>query len=153
HTGGAAAYVGMTRGRQANTAHLVAAEVGDAREQWLAVFARDRADLGPAHAARRAAADAARYAPGRPLEPVLADLHQAWTVEQRCRDEVAIAQLKCNLERAFADERPPEKQQPAALQEVERALAAARQPLTEARASLARLGGEPALAALSADRL
>jgi hypothetical protein len=71
----------MTRGRQAHTAHLVAADAEEAREQWLAVFARDRADLGPAHAARRAAADLARYAAGRPLEPVLADLHQAWTAE------------------------------------------------------------------------
>ena len=40
----------MTRGRTANTAHLIAADLGQAREQWIAVFARDRADLGPAHA-------------------------------------------------------------------------------------------------------
>jgi hypothetical protein len=153
HTGAASAYVGMTRGRQANTAHLVGADVPEAREQWIAVFARDRADLGPAHAARRAAADLARYAPGRPLEPVLAELHRAWSAEQHCRDDVAIAQLKCNLERAFADPRPPEKEQPAALQEAERALAAERQHLTDARARLARLAHEPALAALSADRL
>ena len=51
-TGAAAAYVGMTRGRDSNTAHLVADSVEDARRQWIEVFARDRADLGPAHAAR-----------------------------------------------------------------------------------------------------
>ena len=33
HTGAAAAYVGMTRGRAANTAHLVAANPVEAREQ------------------------------------------------------------------------------------------------------------------------
>ncbi|WP_092194901.1 MobF family relaxase [Blastococcus tunisiensis] len=88
-TGAAAAYVGMTRGREANVAHLVAADPGDAREQWLAVFARDRADLGPAHAARLAAAEAARYATPRPLELALADLHSAWTVEQRCLERLA----------------------------------------------------------------
>ncbi|WP_347059650.1 MobF family relaxase [Blastococcus sp. HT6-30] len=88
-TGAAAAYVGMTRGREANTAHLVAADPAAAREQWLAVFARDRADLGPAHAARLAAAEAARYAPQRPLEQALADLHSAWTAEQRCLDRLA----------------------------------------------------------------
>src|SRR5215211_5135577 len=82
-TGAAAAYVGMTRGRTANTAHLVATDPAEAREQWLAVFARDRADLGPAHAARLAAAEAARYARQRPLEQALADLHEAWTAEQR----------------------------------------------------------------------
>ncbi len=63
HTGAASAYVGMTRGRAANTAHLVAADLDEAREQWIAVFARDRADLGPAHAAR------ARRRRGRPLRP------------------------------------------------------------------------------------
>jgi exodeoxyribonuclease V alpha subunit len=68
HTGAAAAYVGMTRGRSANTAHLVAADVDDAREQWIAAFSRDRADLGPAHAAGLAAREADRYAPRRRLD-------------------------------------------------------------------------------------
>ncbi len=53
-TGAAAAYVSMTRGREHNTAHLVAESVEDARKQWIAVFGRDRADLGPAHARRQA---------------------------------------------------------------------------------------------------
>ncbi|TFV45755.1 MobF family relaxase [Blastococcus sp. TF02A-35] len=88
-TGAAAAYVGMTRGRPANTAHLVATDPAEAREQWLAVFARDRADLGPAHAAGLAATEAARYAPSRPLEQALGDLHSAWTAEQRCLDRLA----------------------------------------------------------------
>ena len=47
-TGAAAAYVGMTRGRNRNTAHLVADTLEDARAQWIEVFSRDRADLGPA---------------------------------------------------------------------------------------------------------
>jgi exodeoxyribonuclease V alpha subunit len=94
HTGAASAYVGMTRGRQANTAHLVAAGVVEARERWLAVFARDRADLGPAHAAQQAAAEAARYAPVRPLDDVLAELRAAWTEQQRCRDLFARQQLQ-----------------------------------------------------------
>ena len=58
----------MTRGRAANTTHLVAADTAEAREQWIAVFGRDRADLGPGHAAELAAREAARYAPLRPLD-------------------------------------------------------------------------------------
>jgi len=54
HTGAAAAYVAMTRGRASNTAHVVAESVDDARQQWIDVFGRDRADLGPAHARRQA---------------------------------------------------------------------------------------------------
>ena len=47
HTGAASAYVAMTRGRHTNTAHLVATTTTDARAQWITVFSRNRADLGP----------------------------------------------------------------------------------------------------------
>ena len=60
-TGAAAAYVGMTRGRDKNVAHLVADNLEDARTQWIETFSRDRADLGPAHAAQVAAQDIDRY--------------------------------------------------------------------------------------------
>ena len=63
HTGAASAYVAMTRGRETNTVHLVAERLDDARQQWAIVFTRDRADLGPAHAAGRAAEEAAKYEP------------------------------------------------------------------------------------------
>ncbi|MQW77078.1 relaxase domain-containing protein [Nocardioides sp. dk4132] len=62
-TGAASAYVGMTRGRHRNVAHLVAETVDDARSQWVDIFNRDRADLGPTHAAERAADDIDRYGP------------------------------------------------------------------------------------------
>ena len=86
HTGAAAAYVAMTRGREANVAHLVAEDHDDARQAWIETFGRDRADLGPAHAVQRAAEDLERYAQHRPLEPALADLRAAWTDEQDLRD-------------------------------------------------------------------
>ena len=63
YTGAAAAYVAMTRGRQHNTAHLVADDIDDARRQWVEIFSRDRADLGPTHAAACAAEDIDRYGP------------------------------------------------------------------------------------------
>jgi len=66
HTGAASAYVGMTRGRRQNTAHLVADDLDQARRLWVEVFSRDRADLGPAHAARLAAQEAGKYATPRP---------------------------------------------------------------------------------------
>ena len=82
HTHAAAAYVAMTRGRENNVAHLVAEDLDDARQSWVETFSRDRADLGPGHAARRAAEDLERYAPHRPLEAALADLRAAWADEQ-----------------------------------------------------------------------
>jgi len=94
HTGAASAYVGMTRGREANLAHLVAENVEGAREQWVAVFARDRADLGPAHAAELAAQEAARYAELRPPDEVFAELHRAWTVEEDCLEQLTRAERR-----------------------------------------------------------
>jgi len=91
HSGAAAAYVGMTRGRESNIAHLVAASVQDARAQWISTFSRDRADLGPAHAARLATAEAATYATGRPLEAVLIDLRAAWTLRADLAGHIAEA--------------------------------------------------------------
>jgi hypothetical protein len=113
HTGAASAYVGMTRGRTANTAHLVAADLAGARQQWTAVFGRDRADLGPGHAAQLAAAEAARYAQPRPLAEVLADLSEAWTVEQRCLDRLAVLQSQNDTLRAVAALQAAHAAQPA----------------------------------------
>ena len=91
HTGAAGAYVGMTRGRESNIAHLVAGNVTDARAQWVATFSRDRADLGPAHAARLVASEAATYATGRPAEAVLDDLRAAWTLQADLTGHIAQA--------------------------------------------------------------
>ena len=72
HTGAASAYVAMTRGRQTNVAHLVAENVDDARSQWIEIFSRDRADLGPAQARRQARDAIDRYGPQRRHRPVAA---------------------------------------------------------------------------------
>lgn len=50
-------YVGMTRGREANRLHIIAADLDDAREQFTAALERDRADRGLV-AATQAARDA-----------------------------------------------------------------------------------------------
>jgi thymidine kinase len=94
HTTAAAAYVGMTRGREANVAHLVADDIEAARDQWIAVFGRDRADLGPAHAAEAAAREADRYAQPRPLDVVLDELRRAWTVEANAQMRLADARQR-----------------------------------------------------------
>ncbi|WP_340539958.1 MobF family relaxase [Nocardioides sp. GXZ039] len=71
-SGAASAYVAMTRGHQTNVAHLVAETVGGARKQWIDTFARDRADLGPAHARSQAIDAIERYGAQprrRPAQP------------------------------------------------------------------------------------
>ena len=91
HTGAAGAYVAMTRGRDSNTAHLVADTPRAARDQWIEVFNRDRADLGPAHAARLAAQEAAQYATHRRLGAALSDLRDAWTQERALAQDLTAA--------------------------------------------------------------
>jgi hypothetical protein len=81
----------MTRGRDHNTAHLVADTPQAARNQWIEVFSRDRADLGPAHAARLAAQEAAQYATHRPLGAALSDLRDAWTQEHTLVEHLTAA--------------------------------------------------------------
>ncbi|MEO8518347.1 MAG: MobF family relaxase [Dermatophilaceae bacterium] len=91
HTGAAAAYVAMSRGRDHNTAHLVADTPQEARNQWIEVFTRDRADLGPAHAARLADQEAAQYATQRPQAEALSDLRDAWTHEHDLAQDLTAA--------------------------------------------------------------
>ena len=52
--GGAAVYVGMTRGRNTNTLHVVAEGIADARAQFIEAMERDRADRGLSDATERA---------------------------------------------------------------------------------------------------
>ena len=77
-TNHAAAYVGMTRGKETNTVHIVATNLDDAREQWVEAADRNRSDLGLDNAAREARRDIDLYADepvGRP--------HRDLTAEER----------------------------------------------------------------------
>jgi hypothetical protein len=49
-TSAASVYVGMTRGRTVNLLHVVAEDLADARQQFVAATGRDRADRGLDHA-------------------------------------------------------------------------------------------------------
>jgi exodeoxyribonuclease V alpha subunit len=110
-TTAAATYVAMTRGHEANTAHLVADDVDDAREQWVTAFSRDRADLGPAAAGRAAERAAGGYTPaGQPPDPdtladVLHELRDAWSARltahwqlQRLQERLARVQAQAAWE-------------------------------------------------------
>jgi hypothetical protein len=100
HTSASSAYVGMTRGRERNIAHLVAESHDHARRQWVGVFGRDRADLGPAHAALRAADDIDRYGPNAPrrrsrrLSPAALERREQ---ERRRRQSLEVAQPSRSL--------------------------------------------------------
>lgn len=79
-TDAAGAYVGMTRGREANTLHLVASDLDEAREQFKEAFARDNADRGLEAARAELGEQLAPYrpvlvaAPAKAAEPAVKPL-------------------------------------------------------------------------------
>ena len=86
----------MTRGRHANTVHIVADTLDDAKDQWIAAFGRDRADLGVGSARADAERAVRDYAHPRPLDTVLGELHEAWTAVADARDLLDRAQAHLN---------------------------------------------------------
>lgn len=87
HTTGSSAYVGMTRGRDDNVAHIVAETSRTAGRSGMPRLP----EVGPTHAARRAAEEVEWYAPHRPLATALAELRAAWTQEENTRGAIRRA--------------------------------------------------------------
>lgn len=84
-------YVGLTRGREANLLHVVAADVEEAREQFAAAMERDRADRGLEHAARTA-----REAVAGLVAPSTIDADVEYVASERAR-------LRADIDRANAE--------------------------------------------------
>jgi hypothetical protein len=83
-------YVGMTRGRAQNLLHVVAENMDDARQQFIAAMGRDRADLGLEAATRQAAQD---------VTGLVADGPAAIVEAEKARLAGLIAQAEANAER------------------------------------------------------
>lgn len=66
-------YVGMTRGRETNTLHVVATDLGDAKQQFVDALARDRADRGLEDATERACEAVADLVADGPMSIVNAE--------------------------------------------------------------------------------
>lgn len=84
-------YVGLTRGREANLLHVVAADVDEAREQFASAMERDRADRGLEHATRTA-----REAVAGLVAPSTAEAYVEYVASERAR-------LAAHIDRANAE--------------------------------------------------
>ncbi|WP_454158196.1 MobF family relaxase [Microbacterium lacticum] len=84
---GAAVYVGMTRGKNKNSLHIIAENTADAREQFVEAVERDRADRGSADATERAAEAVRGLTADGPVKIVNAEIaalaRQAERAEER----------------------------------------------------------------------
>ncbi|WP_417555548.1 MobF family relaxase [Microbacterium sp.] len=94
-TSAAGVYVGMTRGRERNRLHVVAADMADARAQFIEAMERDRADRGldhATHAAREAVRGLITDGPVRLVTEELTRLdHEAERAEQQAKRWEQIA--------------------------------------------------------------
>ena len=89
---GAAVYVGMTRGRETNTLHLVADNLADARQQFIEAMERDRADRGLADATERAAEAARGLVNDGPVSMVNAEIARLVREAERAEQQAALWQ-------------------------------------------------------------
>ena len=119
--GGAAVYVGMTRGKEENTLHIVAESTEAARALFVEAMERDPADRGLADATERAVEAVRGLVNDGPVKLVNAErarlrarIEQAEA--QACKREHAIAALHCQAAQ-YSAERDAQSEQVAAAEQ------------------------------------
>ncbi|WP_415853875.1 MobF family relaxase [Sinomonas sp. G460-2] len=135
-TSAAAVYVGMTRGRQTNLLHVVAENLADTREQFVAAMERDRADRGLTEAterAREAVTDLVADGPVALVNAECARLRERAEHAEReaARWERALAVLARQVHQHDTEQERQEQIVNAAGARVARALAQAVPPLVQ----------------------
>ncbi|WP_307812339.1 MobF family relaxase [Lacisediminihabitans changchengi] len=124
-------YVGMTRGQDTNRLHVVAADVDDAREQFVLALERERADRGlvtATQAARQAVAGLTTDGPVR-----LVNAERVGLAEQIDRAERITARWK----QVAATLSRQSKEQRAEVEQRQATVTAAETTVTQARAEVA----------------
>ena len=147
----AGVYVGMTRGRETNTLHLVATDLDDAKQQFVDALTRDRADRGLEDATNRAREAVADLVSDGPMSIVNAERDRI--VEQISQADAerehwlsAVARLRDQSERHKAEYEPQRELAEAAGAKVAALLA----DVTESLAQEAATDGSELLAAQQA---
>ena len=148
-TSAAGVYVGMTRGRQTNGLHVVAADMTEARAQFIEAMERDPADRGLDHATR-AAQEAVRGlvadGPVRLVTEELARLdHEA---ERAQRAAERWEQIAARLDAQRATHRAEDDENSAVLRKAEDAAEQVRAEVTQPLAVQAAHDGAVYLAAV-----
>ena len=141
--GGAAVYVGMTRGRETNTLHVVADGMADARAQFIEAMERDRADRGLADATERAAEAVRGLVNDGPVKLVNDEIASLQARAERAETQAALWQqaasdVQAMRKQASAQRKAARTTAEAAKQRVEQVRAGVAAPLaSEAGAALA----------------
>lgn len=126
-TSAAGIYVGMTRGREQNVLHFVAADIDDAREQFLQALERDRADRGLDVATQTAHAEIHGLIEDGPITFINTERHRLSEALQRAEREAQ------KWERAVTTLERQAREQQAEREEHEVIVSAAEVRLSETR--------------------
>ncbi|WP_075201064.1 MobF family relaxase [Leucobacter celer] len=147
----AGVYVGMSRGRETNTLHVVATDLDDAKQQFVDALARDRADRGLEDATERAREAVVGLVADGPMSVVSAERDRI--VERIAKSDAerehwisAAARLQDQSERHKAEYEPQRELAEAA----EAKVAALLTDVTESLAQAAATDGAELLAAQQA---
>ena len=142
-TSGAGLYVGMTRGREANTLHVIAENEADARQQFIDAMERDRADRGLTDATQHAAEAVRGLIDNGPVKLVNAEIAALTAKAEHAEQRAALWQQAADaLTDLHAQQRDTREQairaRDAGAEQVEQVRAEVATPLTEqASAALA----------------
>jgi rRNA-processing protein FCF1 len=146
----AAVYVGMTRGRQQNVLHIVAADMADARQQFIDAMGRDRADRGLDNATQAAKEATRGLIEDGPVKTVNAELarlnHEAEHADRQAERWAQIARQLAAQDTAHKDEADNAD---AVLQAVEEHVAVVRAEVVESLTVQAQADGGDYLAAVA----
>lgn len=140
---GAALYVGMTRGREANTLHVIAENEADARQRFIDAMERDRADRGLTDATQHAAEAVRGLIDNGPVRLVNTEIAALTTTAEHAEQRAALWQQAADaLTDLHAQQRDTREQavqaSDTAAERVEQVRAEVATPLTEqASAALA----------------
>ncbi|MGP5055238.1 hypothetical protein ACTXJ3_09155 [Brachybacterium paraconglomeratum] len=121
-TSAAGVYVGMTRGRDTNRLHVVAADMADARAQFIEAMERDPADRGLDHASQQAAEAVRGLTADGPVRLVTDELARLDREAERAeRQAERWEQTAARLDAQRATHRAEDDESAAALRKAEEA--------------------------------
>lgn len=151
-TSAAGVYVGMTRGRETNRLHVVAADIADARVQFIAAMERDPADRGLDHATAQAVEAVRGLVSDGPVRLVTDELvrldHEAKRAQRQAE---RWEQIAARLDAQRAAHRAEDDEAATVLREVEHEVERVRAEVTGPLTKQAEQDGAAYLAAMQTE--
>lgn len=148
-TSAAGVYVGMTRGRQTNRLHVIAADMADARAQFIDAMERDPADRGLDHATRAAQEAVRGLTADGPVRVVTEELARLDREAERAERAAARwEQIAARLDAQRATHRAEDDESVAVLRKAEEAAEQVRAEVTHPLTAQAEHDGADYLAAV-----